>query len=124
MYLIQLLDWYSASISVILVCIVEVVAVAWIYGCDNFVRDVQFMIDRKVERCWRVLWKYVTPILLSVCISIDFLDNPRLSRMICHAESLYFCLLLVYFLHYDCLQHGGNIQQFNLSTLGYRRGMG
>ncbi|XP_035774254.1 sodium- and chloride-dependent glycine transporter 2-like [Anopheles albimanus] len=65
MYLIQLLDWYSASISVILVCIVEVVAVAWIYGCDNFVRDVQFMIDRKVERCWRVLWKYVTPILLS-----------------------------------------------------------
>uniref|UniRef100_A0A182J071 Transporter n=1 Tax=Anopheles atroparvus TaxID=41427 RepID=A0A182J071_ANOAO len=64
MYLIQLLDWYSASIAVILVCIVEVIAVAWIYGCENFVRDIQFMIDRKVERFWIVSWKFVTPVVL------------------------------------------------------------
>lgn len=66
MYLVQLLDWYSASISVILVCIVEVIAVGWIYGCEQFVRDVEFMIDRKVERFWIVSWKYITPIVLTV----------------------------------------------------------
>ena len=32
MYVLQLLDWYCASISVILVCICELVAVSWIYG--------------------------------------------------------------------------------------------
>uniref|UniRef100_A0A182T505 Transporter n=1 Tax=Anopheles maculatus TaxID=74869 RepID=A0A182T505_9DIPT len=65
MYLVQLLDWYSASISVILVCIVEVIAVAWIYGCDRFVRDVEFMIDRRVEQFWIVSWKFITPIVLT-----------------------------------------------------------
>ncbi|KAJ4442270.1 hypothetical protein ANN_12136 [Periplaneta americana] len=32
MYVVQLLDWYAASISVILICLVEVVIVGWIYG--------------------------------------------------------------------------------------------
>jgi len=32
MYVLQLLDWYAASMSVILICIVEVVIVGWIYG--------------------------------------------------------------------------------------------
>uniref|UniRef100_A0A182MU02 Transporter n=1 Tax=Anopheles culicifacies TaxID=139723 RepID=A0A182MU02_9DIPT len=66
MYLVQLLDWYSASISVILVCLLEVIAVGWIYGCDKFVRDVEFMIDRKVERFWIISWKFITPIVLTV----------------------------------------------------------
>jgi solute carrier family 6 amino acid transporter-like protein 5/7/9/14 len=32
MYVLQLFDWYAASTSVILICIVEVVIVGWIYG--------------------------------------------------------------------------------------------
>uniref|UniRef100_A0AAG5D881 Transporter n=1 Tax=Anopheles atroparvus TaxID=41427 RepID=A0AAG5D881_ANOAO len=79
MYLIQLLDWYSASIAVILVCIVEVIAVAWIYGCENFVRDIQFMIDRKVERFWIVSWKFVTPVVLIFIFFTTIAYNTEVS---------------------------------------------
>ncbi|XP_059221276.1 sodium- and chloride-dependent glycine transporter 1 isoform X2 [Stomoxys calcitrans] len=64
MYIVQLLDWYSASVSVILICIIEVLIVAWIYGVDNFVDDIYFMLGKKPERIWHYCWKYVTPLIL------------------------------------------------------------
>uniref|UniRef100_A0A1I8NA66 Transporter n=1 Tax=Musca domestica TaxID=7370 RepID=A0A1I8NA66_MUSDO len=64
MYILQLLDWYSASISVILICILEVVMASWIYGIDNFLDDIYFMIGKKPEKIWRYCWKYVTPAIL------------------------------------------------------------
>ncbi|XP_040165775.1 sodium-dependent proline transporter isoform X1 [Anopheles arabiensis] len=79
MYLVQLLDWYSGSISVILVCIVEVITVGWIYGCEQFVRDVEFMIDRKVERFWIVSWKYITPIVLTFIFTTTIVYNTEVS---------------------------------------------
>uniref|UniRef100_A0A182KFV4 Transporter n=1 Tax=Anopheles christyi TaxID=43041 RepID=A0A182KFV4_9DIPT len=79
MYLVQLLDWYSASISVILVCIVEVIAVSWIYGCEKFVHDVEFMIDRKVERFWIVSWKFITPIVLTFIFVTTIAYNTEVS---------------------------------------------
>lgn len=66
MYILQLLDWYSASISVILICIIEVVMASWIYGIDNFIDDIYFMIGKKPEKLWSYCWKYVTPSILVV----------------------------------------------------------
>ncbi|KAJ9580326.1 hypothetical protein L9F63_004019, partial [Diploptera punctata] len=64
MYVLQLLDWYSASISVILVCIVEAIIVGWIYGCSSFICDLEFMIGEKINLWWRLCWKYITPTIL------------------------------------------------------------
>lgn len=66
MYWLQLFDWYAASISVILICLVEIVIVGWIYGVHNFIRDVEFMIGHKVGIWWMLTWKYITPTILSV----------------------------------------------------------
>lgn len=66
MYFLQLFDWYAASISVILVCLCEVIIVGWIYGVKNFIRDIEFMIGARVEHWWLICWKYTTPIILSV----------------------------------------------------------
>ncbi|XP_058453847.1 sodium- and chloride-dependent glycine transporter 2 isoform X2 [Malaya genurostris] len=77
MYLLQLFDWYAASISVILVCIMEIVAVAWIYGVREFVRDIEFMIGKRIEYYWVVSWKYITPLILTVEISYNGVSYPR-----------------------------------------------
>lgn len=66
MYWLQLFDWYSASISVILVCIIEVTVISWIYGADNFVKDIEFMIKAKLSRLWKISWRIVTPAILIV----------------------------------------------------------
>nr|CAD7434090.1 unnamed protein product [Timema monikensis] len=52
MYVLSMIDWYAGSISVILICIVEVVIVGWIYGVDEFVRDLEFMVKEKISFWW------------------------------------------------------------------------
>lgn len=79
MYVLQLLDWYAASISVILICLVETIVVGWTYGCDNFVRDVEFMIGEKIHPWWPLCWKYITPIILSFIFVTTILFNTRIS---------------------------------------------
>ena len=32
MYILQMLDWYAASVSVISICLVEAIVVGWTYG--------------------------------------------------------------------------------------------
>jgi SNF family Na+-dependent transporter len=68
MYLLQLFDWYAASISVILICFVEVFIIGWTYGINNFVRDLEFMIQTKIHWWWILSWKIFNPVILAVCI--------------------------------------------------------
>lgn len=67
--MLQLFDWYAASISVILICFCECIIVGWIYGIENFKRDIEFMIGNPVGRWWLICWKYITPSILSVCVN-------------------------------------------------------
>lgn len=72
MYIVQLLDWYSASISVILICLVEVIAIAWSYGVSNFIRDIEFMTSIRPGLWWYISWKYITPFILSVILNFYY----------------------------------------------------
>ncbi|XP_051173790.1 sodium- and chloride-dependent glycine transporter 1-like [Leptopilina boulardi] len=79
MYILQLFDWYAASISVMLICFVEVLIVGWTYGCENFVRDVEFMIGEKLHFWWPLCWKYITPSILSFIFITTIIFNTRVS---------------------------------------------
>jgi solute carrier family 6 (neurotransmitter transporter, glycine) member 5/9 len=70
LYLLQIFDWYASSIAVIFICLVEMVMIRWIYGINNFVRDVEFMIGEPVGRYFLLCWKYVTPFLLIVIFTM------------------------------------------------------
>ena len=94
MYVLQLLDWYAASVSVIFVCIIEVVIVGWLYGVNNFVRDVEFMLQKKITFIWPLCWKYITPIILAVTFTSPYTIlkiNPL--------------LILVHFFHHNPVQY-------------------
>ncbi|XP_034668147.1 sodium- and chloride-dependent glycine transporter 2 [Drosophila subobscura] len=64
MYILQLFDWYSSAISVIAICLVEIIMVSFIYGIDNFMLDVEFMMGKRPSLLWKILWKWVTPVVL------------------------------------------------------------
>lgn len=68
MYWVQLFDWYAASISVVLICLVEVFIIGWTYGVKNFKQDVEFMTGEKISWFWTVSWKITTPAILTVNI--------------------------------------------------------
>ncbi|KAJ8917439.1 hypothetical protein NQ315_005486 [Exocentrus adspersus] len=79
MYWLQLFDWYSASISIVLICLVEVFIVGWTYGVKNFTQDIEFMIGEKVSWFWIVSWKITTPAILTFIFITAIGFNRRIS---------------------------------------------
>ncbi|EFN61826.1 Sodium- and chloride-dependent glycine transporter 2 [Camponotus floridanus] len=67
MYWLQLMDKYAANWSVLLIAISECILVAWIYGADRFLDNIQQMIGPRGclwRFFWTWMWKVVTPAAL------------------------------------------------------------
>ncbi|CAH0557165.1 unnamed protein product [Brassicogethes aeneus] len=79
MYWLQLFDWYSASIGVILICLVEVIIIGWIYGINNFVKDIEFMINEKLGKYWIISWKFTNPVILTLLLYTTIAYNSKIS---------------------------------------------
>lgn len=66
MFILQLLDWYSSAIAVIVICLVEIIMVAYIYGIEMFRTDVEFMLGQRPSIFWKITWKFITPLVMLV----------------------------------------------------------
>ncbi|XP_042864153.1 sodium-dependent noradrenaline transporter-like [Penaeus japonicus] len=64
MYVLLLLDWYSASITVVFAGLCELIVFSYIYGAGRTVRDLQMMTKKTVGIFWYVAWISITPLLL------------------------------------------------------------
>ncbi|XP_050962458.1 sodium-dependent neutral amino acid transporter B(0)AT2 [Labeo rohita] len=58
-YFVTMFDDYSATLPLIVVVIFETVSVAWIYGADRFLDDVEVMLHWRPPVVYHYLWKYV-----------------------------------------------------------------
>nr|CAH7729794.1 unnamed protein product [Callosobruchus chinensis] len=81
LYWLQLFDWYSASISVVLICLSEVIIVGWTYGVKRFIRDVEFMTAEKLSWFWILSWKFITPLYLMFIIIAVISFSTRISYL-------------------------------------------
>ncbi|CAH3839152.1 sodium- and chloride-dependent glycine transporter 2-like [Pieris brassicae] len=69
LHIVDLLDAHVAIVSVPLVCFLELIAVAYLYGPKNTAADMEFMTGRPLKKIWMILWRYVVPTLLLVMIA-------------------------------------------------------
>lgn len=46
--------------------VLEVAAVHWVYGINNFCRDIEFMLGRKTGIYWKFCWAFLIPVLLAI----------------------------------------------------------
>lgn len=78
MYWLQLMDKYAANWSVLLIAISECILVAWVYGADRFLDDVQQMIGPR-GRLWRFfwtwMWKVITPAVLFFILCFNWVKH-------------------------------------------------
>lgn len=119
MYWLQLMDKYAANWSVLIIAIIECILIAWKYGSDRFLNDIQSMIGKQ-GRVWRmfwtVMWKFVTPVVLLV---IFFL------RVVWRFTS---CVTCNFFAVYSVFQLGrvqtSVLRQICLPYMGWRCRMG
>ncbi|KAG2470414.1 SC6A6 protein, partial [Polypterus senegalus] len=68
MYVFQLFDYYAASgVCLLWVAFFECVAVAWVYGADNFYDAIEDMIGYRPNPWMKWSWSVITPVLCVSC---------------------------------------------------------
>lgn len=78
-YMMSLMDTFSGTFTAMVVGILELIAIAWVYGMENFIQDIDDMIS--VHRnlfpsrsYWYFMWRYLTPSVLFAILLFSFID--------------------------------------------------
>ncbi|KAM5138262.1 sodium- and chloride-dependent glycine transporter 2 [Mantella aurantiaca] len=71
-YMLQLVDTYAASYSLVIIAIFELVGISYIYGLQRFCEDIEMMIGFQPNRFWKVCWAFVTPTILTFILCFSF----------------------------------------------------
>lgn len=73
-YVLQWLDNYAATYSVLVVGFLELVVIGWVYGIDRFISDIEEMLNMKLSIIWKIMWKYVSPLSLLALLIFSLLE--------------------------------------------------
>nr|XP_027199269.1 sodium-dependent nutrient amino acid transporter 1-like [Dermatophagoides pteronyssinus] len=65
-YIMLLLDNYGVGTAAFLYGIIQMVAIAYIYGLNNFNDDIHFMLKQKPSLYWKLTWGFITPSVLAI----------------------------------------------------------
>jgi len=82
-YWLSWFDSYCSHLSLQLFALIEIVSVSWIYGTENFIKDIEFMMGRPlpIKLVWVVLWKYLTPCYTLVTLLLALVNNYNKKMM-------------------------------------------
>ena len=67
-YVVELLDRYAASYSILFAVFCETIAISWIYGLKRFSADIKAMLGFDPGWWWKFCWLLCAPIFLMVII--------------------------------------------------------
>ncbi|XP_078093576.1 sodium-dependent neutral amino acid transporter B(0)AT2-like [Mustelus asterias] len=67
-YFVTMFDDYSATLPLILVVLFELIAVAWVYGADKFIDDIQAMTNHRPVVLYKYLWKFLCPCMMAALL--------------------------------------------------------
>ncbi|XP_060636483.2 orphan sodium- and chloride-dependent neurotransmitter transporter NTT5 isoform X1 [Anolis sagrei] len=59
-YFVTMFDDYSATLPLLVVVTFEAFAVAWIYGADRFLNDIEKMLGWRPWRIYKYMWRFVS----------------------------------------------------------------
>nr|XP_022905414.1 sodium-dependent serotonin transporter [Onthophagus taurus] len=77
-YLVNMLNVYGPGLAILFVVFVEAAGVCWIYGTDNFARDIEKMIGHRPGLFWRICWNYISPIFILVIFIFSLLSHHEM----------------------------------------------
>ncbi|KAJ8371897.1 hypothetical protein AAFF_G00298890 [Aldrovandia affinis] len=80
MYMFQLFDYYAASgVCLLWVAFFECIAVAWVYGVDNFYDAIEDMIGYRPNPWMKWSWTVITPVLCMGCFIFSLVKYKPLT---------------------------------------------
>ncbi|XP_069047894.1 sodium-dependent neutral amino acid transporter B(0)AT2 isoform X2 [Lepisosteus oculatus] len=63
-YFVTMFDDYSATLPLIIVVIFETFSVAWMYGADRFMDDIEVMLQWRPPVVYKYLWQFICPLAM------------------------------------------------------------
>jgi len=63
-YVLDLMDTYGASLSVMIIAVAEIVMVMWVYGVNTFCKDLKYMLGVAPGWYFKACWAVVSPLIL------------------------------------------------------------
>ncbi|XP_043260673.1 sodium-dependent nutrient amino acid transporter 1-like isoform X2 [Colletes gigas] len=63
-YVLNLVDYFGGTFIIVFLASFEVIGISWVYGIDNFLDDVEFMVGTRPSFYWRTCWCFLTPLTL------------------------------------------------------------
>ncbi|KAG7474217.1 sodium-and chloride-dependent transporter XTRP3 [Solea senegalensis] len=73
-YWFTIFNDYGANFSLLFVVLIEIITVSYIYGMNRFEKDIEDMIGHRPNWYWKIMWKFVSPLLL-VAVFIVYIIN-------------------------------------------------
>ncbi|KAM6970627.1 sodium- and chloride-dependent GABA transporter 1 [Aplochiton taeniatus] len=67
-YVFQLMDHYTAIVSIMFLAFFEVVAICWVYGVKRLSDNLEEMTGKRANIFFRVCWMVVSPVLVTVIL--------------------------------------------------------
>jgi len=77
--LLELVDYYGGSLLVLALALVEITAIAWVYGAGNVIKDLNMMLKTELGYYWKICWTVVIPATLSLILAYAIYDYKPVS---------------------------------------------
>lgn len=77
-FILNLVDYFGASLIALVLAIAELFTLGWIYGVRRICKDTEFMIGRNPGLYWRLCWGIITPILMTAILIYTFVSYEPL----------------------------------------------
>uniref|UniRef100_A0A286XFY4 Transporter n=1 Tax=Cavia porcellus TaxID=10141 RepID=A0A286XFY4_CAVPO len=77
-YWFDIFNDYAATLSLLLIVLVEAIAVCYVYGLRRFGAELEAMTGRALNWYWKVMWAFVSPLLI-VSLFLFYLADYILS---------------------------------------------
>lgn len=78
LWMVQLVDYFGAGAIIYMISILELIGVIYVYGMPSIVRDIQFMLGRKISLYWQYCW-VLSPIVLLAALIADLSTRESFS---------------------------------------------
>lgn len=78
-WMLDLVDTFGAGFVIFIVALLEMVGFIWVYGLNNVVRDIEFMLNMKIGLYWKFCWGIFIPFSLTIIFihsTIGRLSSP------------------------------------------------
>ncbi|KAK2587414.1 hypothetical protein KPH14_003128 [Odynerus spinipes] len=78
-FMVTFVDYYATSFLAFLPAIFEMLVVSWCYGINNFLDDIEFMLNRRLSIYWKYCWSFLTPAIILVIFIYSMINLELLT---------------------------------------------